>query len=567
MASSAVADNVTSRDDARKAKQLQEARQSGAAAPETDAATGKIINPHNPQFITQAPWYLNQSQPSLKHHQAWNLKTPGTKEWYKRGNKGDVKTKFAKGACANCGATTHSSKDCMDRPRAVGAKWNGKNLQPDEYVEDLNLDWDGKHDRWNGYQPDDYAEVIKEWERVEEERRKKKALQMEERAKLKEKLKAQKRALKKARRKRRKQLRRQVEGADSGTDGTDTDGTNDSEGDSDTDTDTDSDSDASDDEDLGEKMKDFDKTTTTVGQKDDKLRTTTRNLRIREDTAKYLLNLDPNSAYYDPKSRSMRQNPLAHLPESEQGTYRGDNYMRASGDAKALTELTVFAWDAYKNGAKVHDIAQPTQALKMHEIYKERKDDLKDLQRRELLEKYGGEEHLDAPAELIFSQNDNYVEYTRDGRILKGRERAYIKSKYEEDVIPGNHSSTWGSWFDPQTGKWGFACCRQTMKNAYCLAIKADALADGPSAADDKADESTAPALEAEAAAADDKEQGSSSSDSDSSSGDGKDDAKKAEKRKARALKGLKKYGTEAPQTQSTGQDNAEEVDFGGDDE
>lgn len=28
-----------------------------------------------------------------------------------------------------------------------------------------------------------------------------------------------------------------------------------------------------------------------------------RNLRIREDTAKYLLNLDVNSAHYDPKSR------------------------------------------------------------------------------------------------------------------------------------------------------------------------------------------------------------------------------------------------------------------------
>lgn len=28
-----------------------------------------------------------------------------------------------------------------------------------------------------------------------------------------------------------------------------------------------------------------------------------RNLRIREDTAKYLLNLNTDSAYYDPKSR------------------------------------------------------------------------------------------------------------------------------------------------------------------------------------------------------------------------------------------------------------------------
>lgn len=54
------------------------------------------------------------------------------------------------------------------------------------------------------------------------------------------------------------------------------------------------------------------------GQKiDKKNRTTVRNLRlvywfifrIREDTAKYLRNLDPNSAFYDPKTRSMRENP------------------------------------------------------------------------------------------------------------------------------------------------------------------------------------------------------------------------------------------------------------------
>jgi hypothetical protein len=31
--------------------------------------------------------------------------------------------------------------------------------------------------------------------------------------------------------------------------------------------------------------------------------------RIREDTAKYLRNLDVGSAHYDPKTRSMRDNP------------------------------------------------------------------------------------------------------------------------------------------------------------------------------------------------------------------------------------------------------------------
>ena len=55
-----------------------------------------------------------------------------------------------------------------------------------------------------------------------------------------------------------------------------------------------------------------------VGQHlDAKTRITVRNLRIREDTAKYLINLDPSSAYYDPKTRSMRDAPLKDVPAEE----------------------------------------------------------------------------------------------------------------------------------------------------------------------------------------------------------------------------------------------------------
>ena len=32
-------------------------------------------------------------------------------------------TKFRKGACSNCGAMTHKTKDCCERPRKKGAKW------------------------------------------------------------------------------------------------------------------------------------------------------------------------------------------------------------------------------------------------------------------------------------------------------------------------------------------------------------------------------------------------------------------------------------------------------------
>ena len=50
---------------------------------------------------------------------------------------------------------------------------------------------------------------------------------------------------------------------------------------------------------------------------DSKQRITVRNLRIREDTAKYLRNLALESAYYDPKTRSMRENPYEATGKQE----------------------------------------------------------------------------------------------------------------------------------------------------------------------------------------------------------------------------------------------------------
>ena len=57
------------------------------------------------------------------------------------------------------------------------------------------------------------------------------------------------------------------------------------------------------------------------------MKVTTRNLRIREDTAKYLRNLDPDSAYYDPKTRAMRENPLPGT-SADEVVYAGDNAYR-----------------------------------------------------------------------------------------------------------------------------------------------------------------------------------------------------------------------------------------------
>ena len=83
------------------------------------------------------------------------------------------------------------------------------------------------------------------------------------------------------------------------------------------------------------------------GVRGQKMRVTARNLRIREDTAKYLRNLDPNSAYYDPKSRAMRDNPNPDIDTAE-STFVGDNFARISGDAIGLAQTQVFTWDMEK---------------------------------------------------------------------------------------------------------------------------------------------------------------------------------------------------------------------------
>ena len=70
---------------------------------------------------------------------------------------------------------THNAKTCIERPRKIGAKYTGKDLGRDEVIEQVKLDYEGKRDRWNGYNPNDYKTVIEEWEILENERQRRKA--------------------------------------------------------------------------------------------------------------------------------------------------------------------------------------------------------------------------------------------------------------------------------------------------------------------------------------------------------------------------------------------------------
>jgi pre-mRNA-processing factor SLU7 len=78
--------------------------------------------------MSKAPWYLNQGEGEGLKHQKRAAGEKGLEgsldKWYRRGTDaraGERRTAFVKGACRNCGATTHAQKDCLERQRNVGA--------------------------------------------------------------------------------------------------------------------------------------------------------------------------------------------------------------------------------------------------------------------------------------------------------------------------------------------------------------------------------------------------------------------------------------------------------------
>ena len=194
-----------------------------------------------------------------------------------------------------------------------------------------------------------------------------------------------------------------------------------------------------------------------------------RNLRIREDTAKYLLNLDTESAHYDPKTRSMREDPT---PNADPGhhSFRGDNAYRRTGDAAALTDLHVHAWEAEAHGQEVHLQAAPSAAEALFRQFKAKKDALTSQTKQAVRDKYGDAAAASDPSlmppELLLGQSESYAEYDATGRLVKGVEKPVARSRWEEDVFVGNHTRVWGSWW--QAGSWGYACCHSQVKHSYC---------------------------------------------------------------------------------------------------
>lgn len=230
---------------------------------------------------------------TLKHQRNWNQQSFDD-QWYDRGVRTYQATKYRKGACENCGAMSHKTKDCMERPRRKGAKLTNMNIAPDEKIQHLELSYEGKRDRYNGYDPAMYAEVIDMYDRLEEKK------------------------LEKQRDEERQRLQERQRKAEQGEYVSTT---------------------AEDDAKIDDSaQQSFNKVEKRVRSAGGGATMSVRNLRIREDTAKYLLNLDTDSAYYDPKTRSMREDPTPHIDPSQK-TFAGENAIRQTGETEHLAQL------------------------------------------------------------------------------------------------------------------------------------------------------------------------------------------------------------------------------------
>jgi pre-mRNA-processing factor SLU7 len=167
----------------------------------------------------------------------------------------------------------------------------------------------------------------------------------------------------------------------------------------------------------------------------------------------------------------MRGNPL---PEKDPSNlkYAGDNFVKWTGEAPDFTKMQVFAWNAADRGVDVNLQADPTRAAMLHREFERAKDEVKQGVKQNIIEKYGGAEYLEAPPkELLLAQTEHYVEYSRSGKVIRGQERQQARSKYDEDnyeKYSSGHTAVWGSFFDPVSRKWGYACCRATYRRGFC---------------------------------------------------------------------------------------------------
>ncbi len=546
---------MTSTSDRKSQKDQAALRASGQLPPEVDVKTGSMINPHNPEFITKRPWYLgnNDEGPSLDHQatqkeeserlelslkqaellveeERRKFRTTKKEHRFKVGmwveakkknqmpyricqilriaKKGTVfDVRYEEDNSIERNVTMKKSQRGAKNARIRITKKGNRTIIVNPILHGKET-YDSKRDKYHGYEVQEHLDTLKE--------------KYAERDAIRKRIRVNQQREEEEKQMKQQQQQQQQEGEKEEKEDEDHPRRNRGGG---SDSDSDYDSDAGSDSDDEFVQKDADAKVHVTrharqgGVGGNQMKVTARNLRIREDTAKYLRNLDPNSAYYDPKSRSMRDNPNPELDANEV-QFAGDNFARISGDAIGLAQTQVFAWDMEKASAGIgaasggsggggsgggaasviHPQANPSLAETLKKEFTTKEVDLKTKRKKAVLAKYGGAEHLDGDEGLgsvvtkkngtntALNEKERLAEqrkarfgvtvreehYSRDGRAKSAGKNAskmtYMnqKSKYEEDVFINGHTTVWGSYFHKGAFRWGYADDHSLMKSSYC---------------------------------------------------------------------------------------------------
>lgn len=543
-----------------------DSKQGITSAPQMDVKTGQLINPHNPEFLTKRPWYLQDNAgtdpsaahldagPSLEHQgkakttPVWTLtaaeealQEQRKREQERLASQSDP-TRFGKGQWVEAlkknkppyricqivkvqnlqGGRKSFDLQYEDGTIERNVKFLATAVKPRIRVtksgsrsatatttagsaSSIQETYDSKRDQYHGYDKDSHnAQLQAKYEQRE----------------------ALRRTLREQEKKKKVPGEEGGETAHAGSDAANKN--NDDNDDFKLESDHSDVSDDDDDDDDNDEFLQRDQDAKVISSRlarqggvgGAQMQMTARNLRIREDTAKYLRNLDPNSAYYDPKSRSMRDNPNPHVPVSETD-FAGDNVARISGDAVALASTQLFCWDAQRKvagtsgsgGAEhaaefLHPQANPSQAELLRKQFQKKATDLKLQSKKAVLDKYGGQEYLDGndglaaavekeqatvggkpstsqpPAasaaaldrNLRFGVSTTVEQYDpsgggsfhRPGTTAASAHPVRRESKYQEDVFINGHTTVWGSYFHKGAFQWGYADDHSLLKNSYC---------------------------------------------------------------------------------------------------
>lgn len=400
---------------------------------------GRSLTKNVPEFLNRTPWYSDNKKP-IDTSVQYNPSEDPKKEWYKRGLKtSESAIKYRPGACENCGAMTHKTKECTERPRRRGVKFNEKDIKPDEYVQDLGpLTYDAKRDNWNGYDVDDYQNVFDRYEYAETQKMKKLLSSSN-----------------------------MPSGEVGSSSSKVTENSNIHQ--------------------MDVVDPDKDKEIEIIPKSD--LRTTNalRSIRIREDTAKYLLNLDLESARYDPKSHAMREDPKSSIVQD----YHGDRPLQTTGAAyQEFKDVEKFVWENIELGEEIQLEAMPTQVEQKRKTIIEAKKKKKLEISQKILEKYGIsnddketydedgndlvankklEEKNEDTSGLDMSDTTNVT--TTTAKVLSKVMDEDLMKEIQKDVDAASlgHREKWGSC--SIDGRPGYACCGETDRNAKCSEV------------------------------------------------------------------------------------------------